>query len=218
MKRIVAVVAFVAACSWAMPASSADIFYKAPVQKKYNWTGWYAGVDVGYFDGETVNTPRTPGIFPNADLSGALVSLNVGYRWHMPSDWVYALQLNVPVYAKDQSPVVPVVGLQTGELNWAFYGTGQIGKAYGRWLPYFEAGLGAGNADGANPAGPVSTTNTHLIYTVGVGINYALTDRLTTGLKYQYLGSSKELYQSIGSAADFGLRLNIFSLTVGYRF
>jgi outer membrane immunogenic protein len=216
MKRIVAVLALMSV--FALPAAAADVYYKAPVYKKYNWTGWYAGVDAGYFDGKTVNTPLTAGIFPNADLSGGYVGLNVGYRWHMANDWVYGLQLNAPIYAKKQRPVVAIAGQQNGELNWALYGTGQIGKAYGRWLPYVEAGLGVADAEGLDQNSGITTSNTHFMYTLGLGVNYALTDRITTGLKYQYIGTSKERYPSGVSAADWGFEMSLITFNLGYRF
>lgn len=216
MKRVVAVLALLGA--FAFPAAAADVYFKAPVYKKYNWTGWYAGIDAGYFDGNTVNTPLTAGIFPNADLSGGIVSVNVGYRWHMANDWVYGLQLNAPVYAKKQSPVVPIAGQQNGELNYALYATGQLGKAFGRWLPYVEAGLGIADIDGLDQNTGITNSNTHLLYTVGIGVNYALTDRITTGLKYQFIGTSKERYPSGATAADWGMELNVVTFNLGYRF
>ncbi len=217
MKRVFA--ALVVLCTLAAPAVAADVYFKAPIAKKYNWTGWYAGIDAGYFDGETFNTPRTAGVFENANLDGGLVSLNIGYRWHLPTDWVYGLQFNAPVYATKQRPVVPVGGLQTGEMNWAFYGTGQIGRAYGRWLPYVEAGIGALSIEQNNTAAGIVQDQTHMLYTVGLGVNYALTDRITTGIKYQYLRTTKENYPSGGAAsADYGIELNIISLQAQYRF
>ncbi|MBK8007728.1 MAG: porin family protein [Rhizobiales bacterium] len=136
----------------------------------------------------------------------------------MANDWVYGLQLNAPIYAKKQRPVVAIAGQQNGELNWALYGTGQIGKAYGRWLPYVEAGLGVADAEGLDQNTGITTSNTHFMYTLGLGVNYALTDRITTGLKYQYIGTSKERYPSGVSAANWGFEMSLITFNLGYRF
>jgi outer membrane immunogenic protein len=91
-------------------ASAADMPVKAPVYKAqpaaaYNWTGWYAGGNLGYaWGGATVNGISTidplalfvgydalGGFrYPSLHPSGAVGGFQAGYNWQT-SQWVLGL-------------------------------------------------------------------------------------------------------------------------------
>ena len=86
------------------PAMAADLpvkapAYKAPVEAAYNWTGWYAGGNVGYGwrNGDAnYNDPS----FPIAGLSnsfseslnGIIGGVQIGYNWQANNTWVFGLE------------------------------------------------------------------------------------------------------------------------------
>jgi len=75
--------------------------YKAPVVAPYNWTGWYAGANIGYswgrargdFDEPTFAALGFPNPFsvslrPDGLIGGA----QLGYNWQNDNKWVFGLE------------------------------------------------------------------------------------------------------------------------------
>ena len=87
-------------------ASAADLpvkapVYKAPVEAVYNWTGWYAGGNIGYSWGNGDSNYTDPG-FASAGLptsfsgsqkiDGIIGGGQIGYNWQANSTWVFGLE------------------------------------------------------------------------------------------------------------------------------
>jgi opacity protein-like surface antigen len=93
-------------------------------------------------------------------------------------------------------------------------------------MPFAIFGMGVGEVEAWEQlaAGPRSLTvkNTHELYTLGVGINYAITDNVTTGLRYNHTFSSRERYDCglpvCGIVGDFNMKSDTVTAVLEYKF
>jgi outer membrane immunogenic protein len=109
MKKILWTLVGLAVVAVTAPASAADLFVKAPPAPVYSWTGWYAGVNVGYSWGKAKSdyydpnfgayTGGTPIPSSNNPLSQKLDGLigggQVGYNWQVNPTWVLGLEADI---------------------------------------------------------------------------------------------------------------------------
>lgn len=194
MRRIVASVAFLIASS--VVSFAADMPVKArpaPVVDTFNWTGWYIGVHGGGYWGTTSNDQA----LPNVSASNGFFGVQGGYRWQLPNNIVLGLQVSAPLWSSNQSKVIVAGVIDNAKFKGSILGQGQLGYAMGRWMPFVTAGVGAAWIEGQEVIGGVASNTvnaTHTLATAGVGINYAITNHLTTGIRYNRLWTSHETY------------------------
>jgi outer membrane immunogenic protein len=95
-----------ALCGLPFAASAADLpvkapVYTAPVVVVYNWTGWYAGGNIGYGWGNADANYTDPGFaiaglptsFSGSEkLDGVIGGGQIGYNWQANSTWVFGLE------------------------------------------------------------------------------------------------------------------------------
>jgi outer membrane immunogenic protein len=145
----------------------------------HDWTGLYVGGSLGYVSG-TVTGPTTGG------LSGVDVDVHVQYNFQS-GNWVFGPFVAIPLPTASATVVVPV------KIDWALVAGGRLGYAMDRWLPYVIAGgiVGGGSAS--------SFSATHTGYTLGLGLEYAVSDRWTVGGRYAYVSMGAQPYGGLGS-------------------
>jgi outer membrane immunogenic protein len=82
-------------------SSAADLPVKAPVLRApvavYNWTGFYAGGNVGYSWGRSDVTVQSGDTFIGTAAerlkpTGAIAGLQAGYNWQTTRNWVFGLE------------------------------------------------------------------------------------------------------------------------------
>ncbi len=174
MKTRLCVAAAVATLCTVGAASAADLarpmYTKAPPPPPpmYNWTGFYAGVNVGGSWGHqdvTASGTNALGTFliTNSNhVDGVIGGGQIGYNWQaMGSPWVFGLEADiqgsgqkadgsffVPGGTVVGGPVIPPSTLTyEDKLDWFGTVRGRIGYAsgdQGRWLPYITGGLAYG--------------------------------------------------------------------------
>lgn len=73
--------------------------YKAPVMDPYNWSGWYAGGNIGYSWGRARVDLNAPGIVPlgwpsaiSLKPDGLIGGAQIGYNWQYDIKWVFGLE------------------------------------------------------------------------------------------------------------------------------
>lgn len=148
----------------------------------YNWSGWYAGAFLNHGWGSPDMAPIHNN--PTIDDDGLVFGLLGGYRMQAPNDVVYGVQLNVPVLAEKGTSIGGPAVFDTIKMNFAALVTGQVGRAYGPWLPLVSVGGGVVSVKSSNVAG--SQTVVHPAFTVGVGVNRAITENVAVGARYNY--------------------------------
>jgi len=116
MKRILVGIA-AAATLLATGAFAADLPVKAPVYKApvdvFNWSGFYAGLNIGYSAGHADNSATVDRFLTGLPLPGTLIGTNgagnaldgmiggaqIGYNWQI-SNWIVGLEADIQ--ASDQ--------------------------------------------------------------------------------------------------------------------
>ena len=189
------------------PASAAD---------PMSWSGFYLGGHVGAMSGWTsFSDPDGPPIYGGTVMTpGFLAGLQVGYDWQFAPQWLVGLQLAGSVVASQggndtcmQSNVTTVgsnckvkpqeIATLTGRLGFLtepqgrtlLYGKG--GLAWMRSLISINPnnGLGEVSTTGDEPLHGIPTDRSvsALGWTVGAGIEYALTPAWSLNFEYDYL-------------------------------
>jgi opacity protein-like surface antigen len=224
MKRILAGVVFGVLVSSAAVAADLRPVYKAPapMERIYDWTGFYVGAHVGYISGHTSNDTA---ILPNGGTSNWFAGVQGGYRHQFSNNMVLGAQISAPIWSGDEQ--VSVFGNQNHvDPKYAVLGQIQLGYAVGRFLPYLTAGIGGAKVEAfevlTSGVRSATVSNTHTIYTLGFGVNYALTQNVALGLVYNHTESSRERYDCgpavCGIVGAFDFTGDTVAATLEYKF
>jgi outer membrane immunogenic protein len=200
-------------------ASAADLgqrpVYKAqpaPVMAAYNWSGFYVGGHVGYaWASEDVSSTLT-GLSGGTDPSGFLGGAQVGFNWQTGA-FVFGVEGDWSWTNADGSTAIPVA--VTSQHNWYATATARVGYAVDNWLWYVKGGAAWLDADYTVAGLQVGDTRTG--WTVGTGIEWALSPNWSVKLEYNYLNfGSESIAAPIGVDAD--TQVSLVKLGLNYRF
>ena len=194
--------------------SSAVFASNAYAQDAFDWTGLYAGVDVGFGSGDTdwsnIVVPSDTGqnyapVFSSSSFSGVVGSAHVGYNSRF-GQWIAGVEGGITVGDLTGTDVCfgnPSYGDYYADcetkVKWIADFAARIGGSpVDRTFVYVKGGLSIANADftaknemreggGGTPTGGYGTTNdTRAGYLLGVGAEYAVNRNWTLGLEYNY--------------------------------
>lgn len=226
-------------------ALAADLTYEpAPVvaaPEVFNWTGFYVGVHGGYGWGHTqdVHNPNASG----QTLTGGFGGAQIGYNWQLQNNVVLGLEADVaagnigndwggahaldPYYGEDK-------------IDWFGTVRARAGYSVDRFLPYLTGGLAWANVDhklgcdaarapgtlGCGTAFETSKSDTVWGWTVGAGVEYAITNNVTVKAEYLYTDLGKNdvtLVDAnyIGNSVnnrEFDTSFNSVKLGLNYKF
>ena len=193
-----------------MPAKAPA--YVAPI---YNWTGAYIGVNGGYGWGrsEWMSGGVSTG---NFDVNGGVVGGTLGYNWQT-GPWVVGLEGDIDwSNIKGDTACVGVV-CETRN-DWLGTARGRIGYAFGRVLPYVTGGLAVGDIKASTAGG--STTETNAGWTLGGGVEAAISGPWTAKVEYLYtdLGTGSCDASVCGTSTDVDFHTNLVRAGINYRF
>lgn len=165
------------------------------------------------------------------DATGPLGGVNANANWQR-QDWVYGVAASMSVAdLRGQNTLFSGIGGINGEAVSHYLGTltARLGKAYQRTLLFVDAG-GAVistkyflNGNNGDLLGSDSARVSNWGWTAGAGIEYALTDRVSTSFEYSYIDVSRQSVafpsirlvnsQSIGVSQE----MSLFKLGLNYR-
>src|SRR5690606_16935655 len=157
-----------------------------PSPLAYNWSGFYGGLQAGWgwsdFD---INDGL--GLDETIDMDGGFVGGVIGAQWQW--NWMVVGvegDLNWSGVEGDESG--PGFGNLDGKINWFGSLNAKLGIAIDRVLPYAVGGVAfAGAETGQTLAGGSSDDDQTLVgWTLGAGLDYAVTDNIIVGLQYKY--------------------------------
>jgi outer membrane immunogenic protein len=210
-------------------ASAADIarpVYKAaPMIAAYNWSGFYVGGNVGYAWGDVGSN-----LGGSSDIDGWFAGGQIGWNWQAAgSPWVFGLELDSQWANIENNATVTagnIVATAFSQLD--YFGTARVrvGYAFDRAMLYATGGvawahneIGVNVAAGGFAAGVVSD-NTHVGWTVGGGVEWALVDNWSAKVEYLYLDlGSEQYFGGVGGAGfDADLRAHTVKVGLNYRF
>ncbi len=216
--------ALVAGAALLGSAQAADLAVKArpvvaPIET-YNWTGFFVGAEVGYLRGDVVND--CPGGPCDArSVNSFMGGVQAGYNWQAPgSNWVLGLWANVPIVPVKLDDGARFPGQMNAEIRWAVAGGVRVGYAMGRFMPFVLGGVVVGGARAQNAifAPGVSEEQTHVGYTVGGGLEYAIDRNWSAHIRYAYADFGKEAYPLVYPGESFGFHAHSTTVGINYRF
>lgn len=164
-----------------------------PASARYDWSGFYVGGHFGYSAGGFgPGTSPVPSLaFPfSSGAIGSIGGFQLGHNWQFANGFVVGIEADTifggPV---DRAKVRPAPFYTN--FDYAATVRGRLGYAAGHFLPYVTGGFAVGRAsvvDGGdlseiNP----SPSSTHTGWTVGAGVEYALTGPWRAKLEYNYV-------------------------------
>jgi outer membrane immunogenic protein len=173
----------------------------APVAAPFNWTGGYAGVQAGAIrgnmrlTGENLNNNNT--MARSFSVSGGTLGIYGGYNWHAGGNTVYGVEGEISASNADGTGAgipEPSFGFLREGLEGKIRGTaairGRVGLAQDRTLFYLTGGVAFADTriTGISEGGgsPFSDRSTRTGWTIGAGIEHAVTDEWTVRADYRF--------------------------------
>jgi outer membrane immunogenic protein len=182
---------------------------------EFTWTGFYMGANVGYgwgkadyasggLLGPTLVDPFVIFIdYFQDDGRGFIGGLQAGYNWQAGS-LVYGFEVDA-AYANVEGSrrLATNVGDIDPEEELNFFGTarGRVGYSVGRFLPYVTGGVAVANYELSESYS--GSSNTHVGWTIGVGGELAVTEKVSLKLEYLYADLGEEVYDLRYSAGGY---------------
>jgi outer membrane immunogenic protein len=197
----------------------------------YSWTGFYIGAHAGYGIGETNfsgNADIAPlgGSVPVGMGTGFFGGGQLGYNYQVAPHWVVGAEGNLSwsgIMGRIEDPFFSGKNLSS-RTNWIASATGRVGYTGGDFMFYGKGGAAwLGNQYAVT--GGISDANayaneTRLGYTVGGGIEWAVSSALTARIEFNYygLGSHDVVFGGTIAGPPPIIRQNIETFEVGINY
>jgi len=225
-------------------ANAADLpaapVYKAPaaIAPAHNWTGFYIGGHFGYgWAKPTVWNPTTGGPFadPLPAPTGVLGGAQGGYNYQI-GNWVLGLEADITWTDVKGSATCVNFACSAGALHvfgypdWFGTLTGRFGYSFDRFLVFGKGGFSLMHEYFEQTGIPPNTfcvptcsgTNINTGWTVGGGVEYALTNNWSVKAEYNYMTDLDRkrttLTNSIGTLQIFDEVRQIQTLKFGVNY
>lgn len=223
-KRIAVLVAFSTLLSTGAFAADVVSIEPAPeVVPVFSWTGAYVGLNVGFGGGKVkYMNPMSVGNALGVSSNGFLGGIQAGYNYQI-DQFVVGAEADFQG-AGIKGEFEPAPGFKLGtKLDWygtvraragvlatdrlLVYATG--GLAYGHTKTYFEV---MGDS--------ISSSKTKAGWTVGAGVEYAVTDRISLKTEYAYtdLGKAQLFDGMVGPVLDRKVNFHSVKFGINYKF
>jgi outer membrane immunogenic protein len=204
MKKVFLAAAIAMTASAAMAADIQRPAYYSPapaaIPTAFNWTGPYAGLNLGYQWGEVTRNPTQPsGVFGGGQL---------GYNWQS-GQFVYGVETDLQVSDADDT----AGGFQFSNRWWGST-RGRAGYAWNSFLLYGTLGFAYGDVKAQTAA--LSENKTHFGWTAGAGVEVGLNRAWSAKVEYLYMDLNDRNYSITG--ANNGFWSNMLRLGVNYHF
>jgi outer membrane immunogenic protein len=191
---------------------------KAPPPAPSGTTGFYVGINGGY--GWNRATFASTAAETSINLSSGMIGPTFGYNAQSGS-LVYGIETDIDyVWGKNTSwSAAPCFGC---DVRLSYFGTlrGRLGYAVGEALPYFTGGLAYGGVK-VGPVGGAKDTDTQAGWTVGGGVEYALTATWSLKAEYLYFDLGRagcDITVCGAPAVDVKVRGNLARIGTNFRF
>jgi outer membrane immunogenic protein len=197
MKTVIRALAVLAVCAAASPAIAADVPMKAPrtapMATTYNWTGIYVGGTAGYSKGHLKSNNDTT---INHEPDGILGGVHMGANWQW--NWiVLGVEADLALTNIDGEDNTSLGAFNVDvDSKMKYLGTvrGRLGVAIDRTLLYMTGGYAYSEIDGrirVTLGGvPVVSGSDQISlqgWTIGAGIEHAVTNNVIVRVEYLYV-------------------------------
>jgi outer membrane immunogenic protein len=198
---------------------AADLIIEEPsviaAASAVDWSGFYAGAHLGYGAGTMLL--ESPGLIDPDDeeqpVDGFFGGVQLGYNIQADT-LVFGVQtdLSLSTIASDEDG-----GGADDTVDWLGSTTARIGLALDGVLPYLKAGVAYGG--GTGDAAGVQVSNTHVGWTAGAGVEFAVADNISLFGEYAYTDLGVETY-TFGAPvnADVDVSMQLHTVKAGLNF
>jgi outer membrane immunogenic protein len=234
MKQLAFGSLFAAVVMTAGAASAADLgrpapVYKAPPAQVFSWTGCYIGGNAGgiFNDSSATSNPTIPGqpfgdnansfSFDNADFTAGVVygcnsQLTRNFVFGLDSDFNWSGISESTSFAHGASGGRPAyTGTLSQDLDWFSTTRVRLGWAQDQWMIFAAGGLASGkikssyaDIDAAGRTFTGSDSTWKYGWTIGGGLEYALSQNWFLRGEYMYIDLGKTNYQSLSNTPASG--------------
>jgi outer membrane immunogenic protein len=223
MKRIILGVAaalFLSAGQAAADGLPSRSHVKASDDAPVTWRGFYAGLNAGLATGNTDS--NLGGLTFDYELNGAVFGGQVGWLGQS-GNIVYGIEGTYSgsnIQGSDAGCLVLVLGVNCSRnVEWMATVVGRVGIAYDRVLVYGLAGVAWADVESRaniiNPAlGSISGSETHVGWTAGFGIEWALSSRVSARIEYAHIDLGEETHR-LGGAIPLDVNLEMDTIRLG---
>jgi outer membrane immunogenic protein len=197
------------------PPPPAPVYAPVPY---YNWTGFYVGLNGGGAWGSSSSFDFPGGPSVPVDVSGWLAGGTLGFNYQV-GPVVLGIEGDIDASGIRGSSACPGGFACQIRNDWLGTARGRIGYAFNQFLPYLTGGLAVGNLNATIP-GLGSSSNTNTGWTIGAGVEVALTRNWSLKAEYLYVDLGSFDCTGCGAAAPpgVGLTTNVVRGGVNSRF
>jgi outer membrane immunogenic protein len=183
-----------------LPRGPAPYYSPGPASNIYNWTGPYAGLNLGYDWGKITNNA----VAPNGPAGG----VQAGYNWQS-GQFVFGAETDLQITGADDT-------FAPFKFSNPWFGTlrGRAGVALNNILFYGTLGLAYGDVKG-EIAG-LSEDKTLLGWAGGAGMEVGMTPNWSAKVEYLYMDLTNRAYSITG--VSNGYQTNMLRFGVNYHF
>lgn len=225
MTRTYLLGASVAALLSATSAFAADLPAVAPYSAAapaamYDWTGVYVGLQAGYAFGDA-DRENTAGFANSFDINGFVGGVHAGYNYQINSI-VLGVEGDVEFSGIDGDDAGVGGNVDKVDFNWMASLRGRLGVAFNRVLVYTTGGVAFADVDATTTSGGASTSdsNSHVGWTLGAGVEVAVTQNVTARVEYRYTDFNDKTYTLTPTAlnANYDYQIHAVRVGVSYKF
>ncbi len=178
-----------------------------------NWTGFQAGVDLGYGWGKAKGS-LPGGAYKDTD-GGAVGGGHVGYNVQVAPNVVVGAEADL--MATDIKPKSTVGGATVeNEIDWMSTVRGKAGVTIDQFLVYGTGGAALAGVKTTVPTG--SDRETKLGWTLGAGTEAMLTENVSTRVEYLYSDFGKDTAVIGNTPVSTDLNTHILRGGLSYKF
>jgi outer membrane immunogenic protein len=218
----IALLAGVAGVSVMSSAFAADLIIDEPapvvgiVDTTGNWDGLFIGAFAGYGWGTVTDEDGYfAAIDTETDVDGWQVGVNAGFNVTVSEAIVAGIvgdiawtDINGDLFADGSSY----------QVDWIGSVRGRLGFDGGAFLPYVTAGVAFANATVTDVGGVLEDTQTHIGWTVGAGVEFAVAENVSLDLLYRYTDYGSKDYDLGLADQSFGLTSHAVTAGVNFKF
>jgi outer membrane immunogenic protein len=192
----------------------------------YNWTGFYVGLNGGFGAGDTTGRILPAFFSDNHRIDGGMFGAQVGFNYQI-SNIVLGAEADWDWADIDGSKAASSFGGGTGTETFTIKNLGtlraRVGYTWDRILLYGTGGYAWTSRATDDCPGCGLSADTHNLdgYTLGLGVEYGITQNLSAKAEYLYVHlDPTDYYRSQGCTVNcsLGADVNVFRLGLNWRF
>ncbi|MTH98140.1 outer membrane protein [Roseibium sp. RKSG952] len=203
------------AADLALPAEPVEV-YEAPVEpaRGFDWTGFYVGGNLGWGWGNFDNYASGSGDFDRF-ANGVQGGGHAGYNLQITPNIVTGLEGDFQFTDMNSTKNLNGVSVKSSS-DWNSSLRGRVGYAFDRFMVYGAGGLAI--ADLKVKADGDEGSTTALGWTLGAGVEGAVTQNITARMEYGYQDLGSESFTLNGNRYSSDLDSNLVRFGLSYKF